>query len=642
MQRPLQVVVENLHLADNASIEALSYLFDALRDDPVMLVGLMRPAIDHSSAELPAIASEAMAGSATEIVFEKLDRAESDKIVQQLLRSDQVPDDVLALVWSRASGNPLYIEEITRSMIDDGVIEHAPDGSVSVARDLDEIEMPSSIQGIIIARVDRLQSGMKDVLQTASVIGPVFDHALLQKLMDVEDLDDKLDRLCDMGLIFESSAFPAIEYSFRSILIQEAVYSTMLLKTRRKAHLAVAREIEKFYGARLEDYFEVLAEHYRLGEDEARAFEFTLNSGNKAKRSYANDNAANFFRQAIAMGESLGESEVALHDVYVAYSDTQELLGDVDGAIASWQKAIALIGEALPRADALRNIGRIEEKRGDNERAIAAYGEAEEILADYPDVVETGMLLTNQSWVLNKQGERDAAIEKANRALGIFEANEATTQIAQVCNNLAVIYEHAGDLEKALDYNRRSLDLTIAIGNKRRTGNVCMSMGYLHRKRDEPEVALDYFDRAFETMKRIGNEFGAGSAAMLKGQCYIDLGRLEEAEDALKSAMRLHRELGLEVKILANELALATVYLDSGDIAAARTHLGAAKSLAKARKAVLEQAEVARLEARLAIREGKKPEAKFAAAIKLLKAAKQKRYAAEVEAELAAFLQDEA
>ena len=205
-----------------------------------------------------------------------------------------------------------------------------------------------------------------------------------------------------------------------------------------------------------------------------------------------------------------------------------------------------------------------------------------------------------------------------------------------------MIYEHAGDLEKALDYNRRSLDLTIAIGNKRRTGNVCMSMGYLHRKRDEPEVALDYFDRAFETMKRIGNEFGAGSAAMLKGQCYIDLGRLEEAEDALKSAMRLHRELGLEVKILANELALATVYLDSGDIAAARTHLGAAKSLAKARKAVLEQAEVARLEARLAIREGKKPEAKFAAAIKLLKAAKQKRYAAEVEAELAAFLQDEA
>jgi predicted ATPase/class 3 adenylate cyclase len=641
-QRPLQMVVENLHFADNASIEALGYLFEALRDDPVMLVGLMRPAKDQASAKLIAIAREILADAATEIEFDRLDQVDSDKMVQQLLRSDQVPEDVLALVWVRAGGNPLYIEEIIRSMVDDGVIEQAEDGNIRVARDLDEIEMPSSIQGIIIARVDKLQSGMKDVLQTASVIGPMFDHALLQRMMDVEDLDDKLDRLCDMGLIFESSSFPAIEYSFRNILIQEAVYSTMLLKTRRKAHLAVGREIEKFYGARLEDQFEVLAEHFRLGEDPPRAFEFTLNSGNKAKRSHANENAADFFRRAIAIGESLGESEVPLFEVHVAYSDTQELLGDVEGAIASWQKAIALIDEALPRADALRNIGRIEEKRGDPERAMAAYSEAEEILAEYPDAVETGMLLTNQSWVLNRQGEGEAAIEKANRALAIFEALEATTEIAQVCNNLAVIYEHAGNLEKALDYNRRSLDLTIAIGNKRRTGNVCMSMGYLHRRRDEPEVALDYFDRAFETMTRIGNMFGAGSAAMLKGQCYIDLARLEEAEDALKGAMRLHRELGLDVKILANALALATVYLSTGDIAAVRTHLSAAKSLANGRNAVLEQAEVARLEARLAIQEGKKPEAKFAEAIKLFKAAKHERNAAETKAELAEFLKGEA
>ena len=639
--KPLLLVLENLHHADNTSVEMLAYLFEALKDDPVMMLVLMRPVKEHASDKLPLIAEKALGAGCTQITFERLTAAESDKLVGQLLGCETVADAVLELVRGRAEGNPLYIEEIVRSLLDDGVVEKVGDGEIRIAKDLDQIAIPSSIQGIIIARIDKLQSGLKDILHTASVVGPVFKQALIQRLVTLADIDDKLSQLADMGLIFESSSFPEIEYSFRNVLIQEAVYSTMLLKKRKELHQIVAREMEALYGARLEDHFEVLAEHYRLADDDERTFEYLVKSGFKAKATYANQNAAKYFQEALEVGQGLAHPATALQDIYIAYSDTQELLGDLDGAIQSWRQAIELIDDDLRKADAMRNIGRIEEKLGSKDQAIEVYEQASALLADHPDTIEAGLLMMNQSWVLNQIGQHEEAVEKAERALEIFEAQQATEQTAQVCNNLAVVFEHMGDLEKALEFNRRSLELTIEMGNKRRSGNVYLSMGYLHRKRDELEEALDYFDKAFETMDRIGNLFGAGSAAMLKGRCYIDLDRLDEAESALLGAMRMHRELGLETKILANELALCTVYVRKGDGAAARDHLVRARTIATERDRAVDLAEAARLEAQLLILEGKKPERKFEEAIELFKGLNRDRDAASVAEELSRYVESD-
>jgi len=504
---------------------------------------------------------------------------------------------------------------------------------------MEQITIPSSIQGIIIARIDKLQSGLKDILHAAAVIGPVFKHALIKRVIKVIDIDERLGQLVDMGLIFESKSFPEIEYSFRNVLIQEAVYSTLLHKKLKELHATVAREIETLYEGHLEDYFEALAQHYQSASDQERAYHYLLKSGLKAKETYANQDAANYFQQAIDLAKDMANPPLNFEEVFMAISEVKEFLGDMDAAIEALQTAITLIENEVQKADTLRNIGRIHEKRGFNEKAIDIYEEAFQLLKDHPDTVEMGMVYMNQSWVLNRMRQHEEAVEKAKLALNIFESHDAKEKSALVYNNLAVIFEHKGDLEKAFQYNQKSLDLFSELGNKRQIANLFLSLGFMYNKKNDFKTALDYFEKSLEIMNHIGNRFGSGTALMSKGRCYIDLEKLDEAESALVQALHLHRELDLKRKIVANELALGNVYTSKGDAAAAREHIKKARIVATEQKYISDLAKSARMEAHVLIKEGKEPNHKFQEAIDLFKSIGRTQDIASITEELNRFSQ---
>jgi len=634
LRKPLLLVLENLHHADSTSVEMIAYLFESLKDVPVMFLLLMRPSKDHSCSKLPLMARKALGDRATEITFGRLTLSECDQFVRQFLRTDNVPEEVLGLVRNRADGNPLFIEEIVRGIEEGGYLEKEEDGSVRLVKDLAQITIPSSIQGMIIARIDRLPGALKEVLHTACVIGPVFKLALIERVVRCSDMEKRLDRLGEMGLIFESRSFPEVEYSFRNILIQEAVYSTLLHKKLNELHGIVAREIEALYKDRLEEHCEVLAHHYQAAGDEEKACVYLVKSGLKAKAAYANRDAANHLHMALELAVRMPRPPVSMEEVYLALSDVQELVGNMDGAIESLQGAMEVVQDELGKADALRNIGRIHEKRGFKEQAMAVYEEAFASLEGHPDSPEMGMLLMNQSWVLNRMRRYDEALEKAGFALKIFETHKDPERIAQVYNNLAVILEHKGDLDKALEYNLKSLECFRGSGNKRQSANLLLSLGYLHNTRSELETALNYFDESFELMNRIGNRFGAGTALMSKGRCCVDLGKLDEAENALLHALGIHRELDLKRKIVANRLALGNVFLQKGETEKAKEHLGEARRIAREQDYVSDLAKCARLEASALIREGADPCAKFQESVECFRRLGREQEAASVQEEL--------
>jgi predicted ATPase len=635
-QKPLMLVLENLHHADTTSIELIAYLFDAVRQDPVMLVLLMRPMREHPSAKLPPIAKKVLDDRATEISFSRLSDPECDQLLRHLLKVERVPDAILTMVRARADGNPLYIEEIARSMVDDAIVERT-DGELRLIRDLDQVSIPGSIQGLVMARIDKLPGTLKDVLHIAAVLGPTFKHELLKRIAKIDDLDARLAQLNELGIVFESKSFPEIEYSFRNVLTQEAIYSTLLLKRQKELHAQIAKEIEQLYATRLDDQVELLAQHYIGAADAAKAFEYLVKAGYKAKAAYSNQDAARYFTDAIEQAGHLAMRPYELGDVRVALSEVQELQGDMEAAIQTLHEAAGLIADDVRKADVLRNIGRIEEKRGSAKKAGEIYAEALGILKDHPDAVETGMLYMNQSWVMNRLRQYDAAIETAMKAVEIFEAHQAADKIAYAYNNLGVIYEHKGDFDKAHEYSQKSLDLFTEQGNKRQMGNLLLSLGYLYNKKKELDVALDYFEQSFQTMDRIGNRFGAGTALMSKGRCYVDVGKLDEAESSLAQALRIHRELDLKRKVVANELALGNVLLRKNDVGSARKHAESAYVLAEQENYVSDQARACRLQADVAAREGGDPQPKLREAIGLLEGIGRAEEAAQIAKQLARY-----
>jgi class 3 adenylate cyclase/tetratricopeptide (TPR) repeat protein len=591
---PLVLILEDLHYADNITVEVINYLLETIQDSSVMLLLLMRPEEHHSSANLSSVAQKNLGSRCTEILVGRFSPQESDELVRSLLQTPDVPDSILHMIRARADGNPFYIEAMVRDLMDSEIIQAEPGGKVSILKDVDQVAIPDTIQGMVVSRIDRLPGKLKDILQAASVIGPVFNHELLEEVMGHNYLEGHLNRLVEMDMLYESKSYPEIEYRFKNMLTREAAYSCLLRSKQRELHGVVARAIEGLYHDRIEDHFEVLAMHYHTAQDSAKAYDYHVKSGVKARRIFANENAIDHLNAAIEMGN---QTENGLDpEVHISLSEVYELTGDLDMAIESREKAIEILDGDLAKADSTRNVGRILEKKGNKEAALEIYESVFDMLTGHPDSIEMGRLLMNQGWVLNRMKKSDEAIENCGKALKLFEAKHAEEDIAQTHNNLAVFFENKGDLDLALKHNEKSRDLFSGLNNKRKLANVFLSLGYVYNKREEYETALEYFEQSVTTMAKIGNRYGAGTALMAKGRCYIDMGRLDEAESVLNRSLRIHQDLNLKLKIVANLLTLVRVYLEMDEMDSARRCLADARKLASDENNRSDLAKIAGLE----------------------------------------------
>ncbi len=592
--KPTIISIEDLHNSDIASVEVIASLIHAVKKSPIMLLLILRPDKNISSAKLLPLARRVLGDRTIELNFERLTRNDCEQLVKNILKVNTLPKDLIDLIGTRSDGNPLFIQEIVHSLLNEEIIKRKDDG-IEIVKELSEVSIPNSIIGLIIARFDKLSAQEHELISKASVVGLTFSRKLIEKLTGAVDIDKNIDALLKCEMIFESQSFPEVEYSFHTSFIQEAVYETLLLARRRSLHLEVATTIRELFKDRLQEHVESLAHHYFEANDMGNAYEFLVRSGFKAKNVFANETARDFFNQAIAIGKDLKNIEPTLKTIYKEYSDVLELLGDMNGAINAWQYIAEVSDNELEKANAVRNIGRIEEKRGSKETAIEFYENALELLKNHTDHLEYGHLLMNLSWVLNRLRRTDEALEKALKALALFEKENSQEHIALCCNNIAVFYENKNELDTALEYNIRSLELFKKLKNRRQIGNVELSLGYLRSKRGEMEMALEHFIHSADAMNRIGNLVGSANALLAKGRNYADMGNLDEAKIALISALNNFKEMNMDRRAVATLISLINILLDTKNIKDAYAYIQEAEVIAKINNFESDQAKILRL-----------------------------------------------
>jgi len=248
-QGPMILVVENLHWADTASIELLRFVADRLSDRPLMLLVTYRPGMDEQALLTTRAAH-------TSIRLTPLHDADSAALLQSLLGSPEqgLPPALHALVVQRAGGNPLYIVEIVRTLVAAGVLARGPRGWVC-AGDVATLDVPPTIQGLLLSRMDRLPADARRLLQEAAVLGLVFGRHVLSVMAGAPDrFDATLDLLHDAELIEEvphaaRTVEPAgRQYRFTQALVQEVVYQNLLVSRRTESHDRAGRAYETLCG----------------------------------------------------------------------------------------------------------------------------------------------------------------------------------------------------------------------------------------------------------------------------------------------------------------------------------------------------------------------------------------------------------
>jgi class 3 adenylate cyclase/tetratricopeptide (TPR) repeat protein len=299
-QKPLVVIIEDLHWMDKTSEEFLTYLINSLATTRILLILLFRPEY-HPSWSTKTYYSQ--------VRVDQFPRKVIEDHVKGILACVDVEPELIEFIANKTEGNPLFIEELTLNLLENGAIKQ--DGNrYSLSLKPTDIQVPATIQGIIAARLDRLEGKLKGIMQTASVIGREFAVRLLQAVAILkEDLKSSLLTLQDLEFIYEKSFLPELEYIFKHALTQEVAYNSLLLKRRKETHEKVGQAIEQIYADRLEEFYEVLAYHYSLGENTQKAYEYLKFSGDKAARSYANWEAVKFYKNSLDMLDTQQESE---------------------------------------------------------------------------------------------------------------------------------------------------------------------------------------------------------------------------------------------------------------------------------------------------------------------------------------------
>ena len=626
---PTVIVLDDLHWADTASLDLLLGVAGLVEDLPLVITCLLRPDKDAPSWSAIERVRSKLSGPYTEILLEPLDAAHSKEQLGNLLYIEDLPESVRNLILDKAEGNPFFVEEVIRSLIDSEYIVQE-NSHWRATREIVNVTIPDTLTGVLSARIDRLPENTKHVAQTAAVLGRIFAYRALMATCaaappseQIEDVEPHLGVLTYEELVRERVHDPELEYIFKHALTQEAAYELLLIRRRKELHRRAGEVLEHLYPEQRGELAPALAYHYRLGEEWQRAADYAMQAGAQAVKVYA-------MREALAYYENAYDALTKIHD------PSPEQLCD---AILGWTPAALRVKPYQEVVNRLEEAEKIARELDDEARLawvlhwignayisngfpmsgmpalFESYQLAEHLGDERLTLVATfwmtrGMIdrdprggLEQLDYVIegarkyhNHELEAHALANKAmaHARLGEFaeahdavkHAQEVTRTTGSVMNgaDVALMSSQAlfdmGDVQRGLEYSRRGTEQALSGSGLECAmyGHYCTGIGNLHsRNLDEAQRAFDSalkllpdFVPDLQGREQVANEVHAGLAIT-----QFFSGRTEAIND-MESALTNADAVGDEYTVAFIAQALGEGYTQLGDFERAKQHLDTA------------------------------------------------------------------
>ena len=571
---------EDLHWMDRATQDYLVSVADSVAGSRVLLVLTYRPGFAHPFGER---------SYHTRLALNALSGEDSAQMAQGVLAVDALPPDLQRVVVAKAEGNPFFIEEVVKSLQEAGALRRV-DGRYVLARPLDEVMVPDTIQDVIMARIDRLEDASKKTLQLASVIGREFTRRLLERIADIRGrTEELLGELKAIELIYEKRLFPELAYMFKHALTHDVAYHSLLVQRRRELHRIIGLAIEELFADRLAEHYEVLGYHFTRGEEWAKALHYLRAAGGKAAASSAHPEAVAHLEQALSVLDHLPEGrerDEAAVDVRLALRNSLQPTGD-------FARIFEVLGAAEPIAERLgdpQRLGRtvaylaqhawatvdyqraidlgrrasaIAAERGDVPLRIVVnqiIAQTYHDLADYAPAVELGeqnlALLRGQeaerfglpafpavtsrivlAWCLAWQGRFDRAVPIATDALAAAGEHPTSLASAHLCAGLTYLLE--GEIPTARSFLERARDLYRSLHF--RNPAVHSFLAYACALDGRADLAFPLFEESLDLAARI--KFLPCNSLWIVwwGEAHLLAGQPAEAMDQAVRALDLAR-----------------------------------------------------------------------------------------------------
>jgi len=626
---PTVIVLDDLHWADTASLDLLLGVAGLVEDLPLVITCLLRPDKDAPSWSAIERVRSKLSGPYTEILLEPLDAAHSKELLGNLLYIEDLPESVRNLILDKAEGNPFFVEEVIRSLIDSEYIVQE-NSHWRATREIVNVTIPDTLTGVLSARIDRLPENTKHVAQTAAVLGRIFAYRALMATCaaaplpeQIEDVEPHLGVLTYEELVRERVHDPELEYIFKHALTQEAAYELLLIRRRKELHRRAGEVLEHLYPEQRGELAPALAYHYRLGEEWQRAADYAMQAGAQAVKVYAMREALAYYDNAYeALTKIQDASPEQLCDAILGWTPAalrvkpyQEVVNRLEEA----EKIARELDDEARLAWVLHWIGNAYISNGFPMSGMPALFESYQLAEHLGDerltLVATfwmtrGMIdrdprggLEQLDYVIegarkyhNHELEAHALANKAmaHARLGEFaeahdavkHAQEVTRTTGSVMNgaDVALMSSQAlfdmGDVQRGLEYSRRGTEQALSGSGLECAmyGHYCTGIGNLHsRNLDEAQRAFDSalkllpgFVPDLQGREQVANEVHAGLAIT-----QFFSGRTEAIND-MESALTNADAVGDEYTVAFIAQALGEGYTQLGDFERAKQHLDTA------------------------------------------------------------------
>jgi predicted ATPase/class 3 adenylate cyclase len=558
--RPVLLAVEDFQWVEAASVELLRTLVERVPDGPLMLLLVARPR--------PQMGTIYSANVDSAIIrLQPLTSEDSETLLDALVGPLVSPfkPALRELVTRRAAGNPFFLEEAVRSLIDTRILIKTPEGS-RLSEDLTTLEVPATVQGVILSRLDSLEPASKHLLLEAAVIGPSFDLDLLRQIIvRPQEIQAHLESLIRADLLAEVSgtAGRPLEYRFRNNLIQEVAYNSLLRKRRADLHGQIARGLERLHAQDLDEYLPQLAYHYSLSNDQEQALHYLLRFGDKATRIYANQDALSCYRQALEILQQRSDQPALKAKVLEKLADAHNALGELDAALKHWQTVLALyqeLGEKPTLAAVHRKIGLAWWNRGDREKAVEHFQQGLALLAEEPESVEAAFLYHELGRLHFRIGDDEQTIVWAQKALQLGQRLSVPEVVSQAYNTLGTSMARRGELEEGIAKVEQSLQTArqhdLLAAACRAYTNLGMLLAIVDRER-----ALAYCHEGLALAKKIGDLSQQSWLYASTASSYCSLvGDCTQGIEAAEASIALDQQLGQRSHLPIPLILLAQIY----------------------------------------------------------------------------------
>ena len=535
MSRPTVLLFEDHHSSDESSVLLLEHLLPLSGRLPLLFIISGRPYRQSPSSGLREAAQRDHASRYTELSLAPLSQVDSAQLARNLLDIDQIPVNVQSMIISRASGNPFFLEEIIRSLIDTkAVVFDAASGRWQTTTKLGSIAIPDTVQGLVMARVDRLDRDVSRVLQAAAVVGRSFFYRVLETVINADrKLDRHLAELEQVELIRKKQTVPELEYIFNHALVQEATYQSILLRKRRTLHAQVGQAIETLFVERLEEFYGVLAYHYASAEQWEKAQEYLFKAGDKAGQVAADTEALAYYEQALAAYEhAFGERWDPFQRAVLARKMGEAYFrrGDHEQALNQFQQAFNLLGRPgippphLPTILAVvtelfsqlghRLLPSLFVKQGREEVSLA---------------VEEEMRIHNLLGWIFLFSERERFLWASLRRLNVAEKNGFRPGAASGGASVGVVWDLVPLLNLADGYHRRAVLLAEQSGDQNALGIAYQGIGFHELNLGNFALSTAGVRRSENVFRQAGDLHGLGNALNLIAFNRIHQGYLKES-----------------------------------------------------------------------------------------------------------------